>query len=160
MVSAEDTPLVGEAYAVSRRPRLRLAAAVVALLVLAPAVAGLGTEPVFTADVVRARSVSSSPLVTIAGVGAVRGSRSNGVESFLGIPYAVPPLGKRRWQPPGPPPLWEGVRNATEFGSTCVGSLCTCDPTHNPPKCTWKGESEDCLFLNVYRPAGGEEARR
>ncbi|XP_049778162.1 LOW QUALITY PROTEIN: juvenile hormone esterase-like [Schistocerca cancellata] len=63
--------------------------------------------------------------------------------AFLGIPYAEPPLGALRFAAPQPAAGWEGVRNATEYGSDCVqedGS-----------------GSEDCLYLNVYVPGVPEE---
>eukprot|EP00756_Hemistasia_phaeocysticola_P009323 Hpha_TRINITY_DN14867_c4_g11::TRINITY_DN14867_c4_g11_i1::g.169029::m.169029 len=91
------------------------------------------------------------PRVRIPGIGTVRGSRSNHVESFLGIPYAPPPI---RWQPPGPQPSWKGVREAVEFGSTCMGSQCGCSSVPGA-ECNWTKDAEDCLFLNVFRPAKG-----
>eukprot|EP00756_Hemistasia_phaeocysticola_P030109 Hpha_TRINITY_DN16273_c0_g9::TRINITY_DN16273_c0_g9_i1::g.13767::m.13767 len=99
---------------------------------------------------------SSAPTVTIPGIGAVEGSRMRGgfgVESFLGIPYAPPPVGRRRWQPPGPQPSWSGVRKATEFGASCPGSQCNWPQNDT-------NDSEDCLFLNVYRSTGKKAARR
>jgi len=94
--------------------------------------------------------------VRIPGLGKVRGSKVNDgfeVESFLGIPYAAPPVGRRRWQPPGQQPSWRGVLKATEFGASCPGSQC------NAPSNDTK-DSEDCLFLNVYRPVGRKASRR
>ncbi len=80
-----------------------------------------------------------NPKTTLQGV-----ERSWGYE-FLGIPYAAPPA---RWQAPEPHPGWDGVRDASTYGSTCPQ-----DPT---PFGT-ASENEDCLFLNVYRPKGAEE---
>jgi hypothetical protein len=39
--------------------------------------------------------------------------------SFMGIPYARPPLGELRFKPPQPPRSWDGVRDATKQGSPC-----------------------------------------
>lgn len=72
--------------------------------------------------------------------GSVRGMAENGVVSFKGIPYAEPPVGQLRWRPPQPTQHWRGVREATKFGPECM-------QTDNVPK------SEDCLTLNVWRPA-------
>ncbi|MFF7474157.1 carboxylesterase family protein [Streptomyces sp. NPDC008092] len=77
--------------------------------------------------------------------GAVRGAVSRGVERFLGIPYAAAPTGALRWQPPRPAVRWTGVREATAFGNPCPVL-----PSGNGPR----SETEDCLDINVWRPAG------
>src|SRR5439155_10747671 len=51
--------------------------------------------------------------------GVIRGSRSGGVDSFLGIPYAQPPVGDLRWRPPQPVQPWRGVRDALAYGNRC-----------------------------------------
>src|SRR5207245_920456 len=51
--------------------------------------------------------------------GAVRGSVVDGVARFLGIPFAEPPVGPRRFRPAGPPPGWEGERDCTAYGPIC-----------------------------------------
>ncbi|XP_049950572.1 juvenile hormone esterase-like [Schistocerca serialis cubense] len=61
--------------------------------------------------------------------------------SFLRIPYAKPPVGKLRFQPPEPPESWNGVRDATTFGEVA--------PQINLLTGSCRG-NEDCLFLNVY----------
>jgi para-nitrobenzyl esterase len=72
--------------------------------------------------------------------GAVHGSATADVVSFKGIPYAEPPVGPLRWRMPQPVKPWEGVRETTNFGPSCM-------QTDDVPK------SEDCLTLNVWRPA-------
>jgi para-nitrobenzyl esterase len=67
-------------------------------------------------------------------------------QEFLGIPYAAPPVGALRWRPPQPHAAWSGVRAATSFGDSCVQGA-SWDPGYETPKLT-----EDCLYLNVYRP--------
>jgi carboxylesterase type B len=61
--------------------------------------------------------------------------------AFQQIPYAAPPVGELRFQPPQPVPKWEGVLDATKNTKICyqIGP--------NSDK-----ESEDCLYLNVYTP--------
>ncbi|KTG38769.1 hypothetical protein cypCar_00043956 [Cyprinus carpio] len=41
------------------------------------------------------------------------------VEQYLGVPYAMPPTGERRFQAPEPPASWPGIRNATQFAPVC-----------------------------------------
>jgi bile salt-stimulated lipase len=63
--------------------------------------------------------------------------------AFKGIPYAMPPVGDLRFRNPVPFKGWSGVRKATEYGKSCPGlgfyGL-------------FKGDSEDCLFLDVFSP--------
>ena len=73
-------------------------------------------------------------------------SASGVVDEFLGIPYAAPPVGALRWQPPQPAANWSGVRNATQFAPHC--------PQPGGPF-GQASTSEDCLYLNVYTPAAG-----
>jgi carboxylesterase type B len=80
--------------------------------------------------------------------GQVRGSRVEGVDKFLAIPYAAPPTGALRWKPPAAASNWSGVRDATRFGSACAQP-----EGGNGPQVL----DEDCLFVNVFRPAGTTE---
>lgn len=66
------------------------------------------------------------------------------VESFLGIPFAAPPIGTLRWQPPEPPADWTGIREALLYANSCVQS--------KNPFSDLSATSEDCLYLNVWRP--------
>jgi para-nitrobenzyl esterase len=77
--------------------------------------------------------------------GRVIGSTVNGINEFLGIPYAAPPVGARRWRPPIAHGRFSGgVLEATSFGSECA------QPGSNDSEADG---SENCLFLNVYTPA-------
>jgi len=91
------------------------------------------------------------PTVVATDTGAVRGAISGGIRAFRGIPYAAPPVGDLRWRPPQPHARWTGVRNATQFGSSCPQTL---GPFGVP------STDEDCLFLNVYTPAGATAGSR
>ncbi|VVC26766.1 Carboxylesterase type B, conserved site,Carboxylesterase, type B,Alpha/Beta hydrolase fold [Cinara cedri] len=82
---------------------------------------------------------------------------------YLGIPFAKPPVGDLRFEAPDadPPPAWTGVRNGSAHMPGCI---------QNPPAITQPiyrlfasmgatsgGQhktSEDCLYLNIYRPEG------
>lgn len=88
------------------------------------------------------------------GFGKVKGiiNETGTVVSFLGIPYAAPPVGDLRWKAPQSPVAWEGIRDASKFCANCVQV--------NNRRLPWtdeymiRGESgEDCLFLNIWTPA-------
>ena len=70
------------------------------------------------------------------------------VRIFRGIPFAAPPVGDQRWQPPQPVAPWKGVRSAEEFGPHCMQGKVFGDI--NPRD---KVMSEDCLNLTVWAPA-------
>ena len=83
--------------------------------------------------------------------GEVSGAAAGKVESFKGIPFAAPPVGEARWRPPGPAPTWTGVKTADAFGPICMQS-------RRIPSA--QSMSEDCLTLNVWRPAGAKAGDR
>jgi para-nitrobenzyl esterase len=76
--------------------------------------------------------------------GPVRGERLAGVEAFRGIPYAAPPVGARRFEPPAPPRRRHGVFAATGLTPPCAQLESSNGPT---------SLNEDCLQLDVWRPA-------
>lgn len=85
--------------------------------------------------------------------GPVEGRVTGGVTSFKGIPYAAPPFGANRFQPPQPPAPWSDVRPAFDFGPV---------PPQSPypqPFRSLLGDAglsgEDCLSVNVWTPAVG-----
>jgi para-nitrobenzyl esterase len=79
--------------------------------------------------------------------GTLKGITGDGVDKFLGIPYAAPPVGELRWRPPQTPKNWHGLLNATAFGNTC--------PQNNEMGVfASPSETEDCLYLNVFVPHG------
>ena len=111
---------------------------------LAAVLSGLLVAAVPTSAASAAPQPGEPPVVET-GSGAVRGVSSAGVDSFLGIPYAAPPVGDLRWSPPQPAAPWDGVRAAEAFGNRCPAA----ESTNGP-----RSETEDCLFVNVQRPAG------
>lgn len=86
--------------------------------------------------------------------GLVDGTTEGSVKVFRGIPYAEPPVGPRRFQPPVPPKPWSNVLVAHKFGPMAL------QPTGATllPRAAM-GQSENCLTLNIWTP-GLDEARR
>ncbi|XP_024106194.2 acetylcholinesterase isoform X2 [Pongo pygmaeus] len=94
---------------------------------------------------------------------SVRGGRLRGirlktpggpVSAFLGIPFAEPPMGPRRFLPPEPKQPWSGVVDATTFQSVCYQYVDTLYPGFEGTE-MWNPNrelSEDCLYLNVWTP--------
>jgi para-nitrobenzyl esterase len=76
--------------------------------------------------------------------GAVRGYVDNGVNVYLGIPYAAPPVDNLRWRPPQPTNRWKDTLDATEFANTCP-QVTELGAFAGPTSTT-----EDCLYLNVF----------
>jgi para-nitrobenzyl esterase len=105
----------------------------------------------------------SAPLQRATSFGQVLGSNdsTSGTYSWKGIPFAKPPVGALRWKAPADPAPWTDTRAATQFGNACLqngriygpGSNNTYDGTIATTLNTPVG-SEDCLTLNVWRPAG------
>ena len=77
---------------------------------------------------------ADGPVIKVAG-GQVRGILSNDTETYMGVPYAAAPVGDLRWRSPKPVVAWNGVRDGQKPSATCQAA-------------------EDCLYLNVWRPAG------
>lgn len=95
------------------------------------------------------------------GYGAVRGTEIGGVRTFRGIPFAAPPVGALRFAAPERPAPWEGVLDATTSGAACVQPTGLMPGQEEAIFSTLFGPgklpmSEDCLYLNVFAPAGAE----
>jgi len=106
--------------------------------------------PLASVGVATARSQPAPARVRI-DTGELQGVIGDGVEVFKGIPYAAPPVGDLRWRPTQPAAPWTGVREAADFGAECMQGRFGPPPPTAPPV---PAPSEDCLFLNVWRPAG------
>ena len=80
--------------------------------------------------------------------GAIHGlDAPDGSHLYFTIPYAAPPVGALRWQPPAPVIPWSGVRDATQAGPSCTQP----DDGWNSKDAANSGE--DCLYLSVHSPA-------
>jgi para-nitrobenzyl esterase len=86
--------------------------------------------------------------------GKLQGSfeRGGSVRAFKGIPYAAPPVGELRWQPPQEASTWQNIKQASTFGHKCMQN-----PMFSDMQFRDAGISEDCLFLNVWAPVTTEK---
>jgi para-nitrobenzyl esterase len=100
-------------------------------------------------------SAAASPPRVEAPAGSVEGRSDGTIRVFKGIPYALPPVGARRWRAPSPMPRWQGVRPATEFGAACVQPPPLLSGTYARSPMPL---SEDCLTLNIWAPADARRA--
>jgi len=79
---------------------------------------------------------------------------ATGIYSYKGVPFAAPPLGDLRWQPPQPVKPWNGVRKADKFGPQAMQRRVFSDMIFRSD-----GTSEDCLYLNVWTPTNSSRAK-
>jgi len=87
-----------------------------------------------------------TPPVSVTG-GEISGTDNGEVRTFLGVPFAAPPVGDLRWRPPQAVVPWSGVKAATAFSPACAPNA---DWLPNP-------KSEDCLYLNVWAPENAKD---
>eukprot|EP01113_Clastostelium_recurvatum_P016207 TRINITY_DN1921_c0_g1_i3.p1 TRINITY_DN1921_c0_g1~~TRINITY_DN1921_c0_g1_i3.p1 ORF type:complete len:523 (-),score=100.54 TRINITY_DN1921_c0_g1_i3:106-1674(-) len=73
--------------------------------------------------------------------GYIEGFQDQNFNIWLGVPYASPPVGSLRWQPPQPAQPWKDIRNTSQYSASC-------------PQPDFKdyAQSEDCLYLNIWVP--------
>ena len=95
----------------------------------------------------------SSCVITASGT--MQGYIENDVRCFLGIPFALPPVGELRFLPPQPMQPMQGIYDATYFrhspmqftATPLSGAYAQDSKNQSPLSC-----SEDCLYLNVWAP--------
>lgn len=105
-------------------------------------------------------SQSESELIVQTRAGKVRGIRlplpgGTQVTAFLGIPFAEPPVGKRRFRPAEPKRPWSDVFDATSYPSACYQYVDMSFPGFQGSE-MWNPNremSEDCLYLNIWVPS-------
>ncbi len=96
----------------------------------------------------RADDQCEEPVATASGLVRGTDAETPGACAWRGIPFAEPPAGELRWKAPRLAPAWSGVRETTEFGPMCVQNV----PGPLVKLESKAGMSEDCLYLNVWRP--------
>jgi para-nitrobenzyl esterase len=96
-------------------------------------------------------SAAAEPMKATVDTGVLAGQVNEGVAVFRGVPYAAPPVGPLRWKPPQPAVRWSGQRQAASNGADCMQARRSGPITAGPT-------SEDCLYLNVFAPAGAKRA--
>jgi para-nitrobenzyl esterase len=102
------------------------------------------------------KSASKPSLIARTALGDVRGVAHDGLVQFRGVPYAVPPLGKRRFRPPQPIGAWQGELDATAHGPIAPqgpSRLRVAVGDFSRP------QSEDCLTLTITTPAPDNNKR-
>ncbi len=105
----------------------------------------------------KSEGICATPVSTESGL--VKGISESETETcaWHGIPYAAPPVGDLRWKAPRPVKKWDGVRDASKWGHRCMqmggffGNRFNADPSG--------GMSEDCLYLNIWRPENLDSRR-
>ena len=90
------------------------------------------------------RAVATSTPVVTTTDGPIQGFEQAGINYFLGVPYAAPPVGSLRWVAPTAPTPWTTTRQTVAFGNFCPQGL---------SQLSNGGGAEDCLYLNVEGPS-------
>lgn len=104
------------------------------------------TVPVKASDLAQGRIINQVVAHTTSGRVAGR-VEADGLKTFLGIPYAEPPVGALRFAKPRPPQPWSGVYPALAFGPVFPQIYDKCEPS------SLYFQDEDCLRLNVWTRA-------
>ncbi|MXO87057.1 carboxylesterase family protein [Altererythrobacter aurantiacus] len=102
--------------------------------------------------------------------GLVQGLEQDGIDAFLGIRYAAPPTGERRFMPPEPAEAWDGIADASGYGAPCMQLYTPSGPNASDLTRQFQSifltgteekiDNEDCLFLNVWTPDAGDGGKR
>lgn len=94
-------------------------------------------------------SLAQERITVTTPLGGLSGIATQNAEQFLGIPFAQPPVGALRWAPPQPAMGWSGEKDASQSAASC--------PQNGGSAAIAAAKSEDCLYLNVFRPIGADE---
>src|SRR5262249_9099617 len=147
---ARDTRDRERARWLLRCDRMRLLLPVLVSLALVTACGSRATERPAPEQSLRRTTTSGEVVGSVGRYGSA---------TWLGIPYAAPPVGALRWRAPEPPPRWDGVREALVAGSPCVQYAGPFGGINDVKRLEPAGY-EDCLFLNVYAPRAATPTSR
>jgi para-nitrobenzyl esterase len=127
--------------------RYRVIGAVASAVILAVGTAAAVQASTATPDQAPPACAAGTDITTSAGPVCGIVNSGNGASEWLGIPYAAPPVGPLRWQPPQAHAPWTATLQATAYAPECAqqDAFGTVLPLQG---------SEDCLYVNVFRPAG------
>ncbi|KAF3762841.1 alpha/beta-hydrolase [Cryphonectria parasitica EP155] len=106
----------------------------------------------FVAALLSATATATTYPIINTTYGQLRGQASpyrDDVTEYLGIPYGASTGGDNRWKAPQTT-SWEGVLNATAFGSNCASPA---SDSASVLGNIYNTSSEDCLFLNIWTPS-------
>ena len=111
-----------------------------------------------------ALALAKNPLVVQTRYGKIKGTifkselwgETITTYAWLGVPYAQPPSGELRWKAPRPPKSWKGIKSAQSFPPPCpqYGGLMATMECEKIGKLIGR---ENCLYLNIWRPASKEK---
>jgi para-nitrobenzyl esterase len=137
------------------RHALKRRLAALATAALLPALALVASSPTATsaADRDTDRDANRAAPTVLTDSGPVRGTSTAQADRFLGLPYAAPPVRDLRFAPPAAPASWKDVRAADEQSPACLQF----QPSGVREE---QAVSEDCLYLDVYRPSGTRPGAR
>ena len=102
-----------------------------------------------------ASSEEASPATevkTVCSNGTLVGSETEGVISYLGVPFAKPPVDDLRWKAPVPAEDSDEEIQCTEFGDTALQYEWKSEPA------SFNEKSEDCLTLNIWMSKAAAES--
>jgi para-nitrobenzyl esterase len=115
--------------------------------------AGLVGLVVMVAPILLAQSAPPAIPRVLTKSGLVEGVSDDGLAIFRGVPFAAPPVGDLRWRAPQPVVPWSGVRQSDAFSPICP------QLRSYPEDAPFERQSEDCLYLNIWKPAAGPVGR-
>lgn len=94
---------------------------------------------------------SSGTQVEVSG-GTIEGVDEDGITVFRGIPFVKPTVSEKRWTSPVDNKSWSGLLETKKFGPVCMLL-----PVFGDMNFRSDGNSEDCLYLNVWTSAFNNE---